>query len=272
MKESESISEENPFSSRMSGYGTYDGKKLHSTYPKDSEMHNFHHGSHDYFQNLVLSPDFACRAGQAAVRGAKYVFNAYPDMTSPDVAEGVAHDLLKFNQELGTSNKTGEKLPIASFVATFNEPKSINDIEATANMYRLLGNMHKQDEAKGFGWSDSVSKDIYSPDFGFSSGEEAYFVTYLHPHAKHAARKADIPLVLFTSHNLLGQLKETGSFEKFKSHARNRQESVHPQSGDHGQIPEFPQYALMDEDPKSQQHEQIIYENLGECPFGFGEK
>lgn len=271
--EQQSHLQSNPFSDRMSGSGRYNGKNLDSRYPKGSEMHDFHQQAHDYFQNLVLAPDFACRAGQGAVRGAKYAFNAYPDMTSPHVAEGVAHDLLKFNHEFGLSDKTKDTISLSSFVTTFKEPKSVNHIDATAHMYQLLGNMHKQDEQKGFEWSESVSKDIYSPDFGFSSGEEPYFITYLHPHAKHASRRSEVPLVLFTSHNLLSQMKDTGSFEKFKTHARNRQDTVHPQSGDHGKIPEFPQYALLDSDPATQEnHEKIIYENLGQCPFGYGKK
>lgn len=59
--EQETIEILNPFSAEMSGYGFFDGKSFISVYP--------------------------------------YAFSVYPDMTDPEVAKGVCHDLLKSKQQ-----------------------------------------------------------------------------------------------------------------------------------------------------------------------------
>lgn len=259
---------EQKFSPQMSGYGTYDGEVLHSVYPPDSENYAFHQSSHAYFQELVLHPDFACIAGQGVARGKRYAFNAYPDMTSADVAEGVSHDLLKFKEEFGLADKK-DKIQLVSFVAAFENPKITNQLDGAENLYKLLGNMHKADEQKGYAWSTKVSKDINSPDFGFSSSGDAFFITYLYPHAASAARKSEVPMVLFTAHTIFEKMKETDAFEKMKSHIRGRQDEVHPHSANHGDANEFRQYALVDPDEKTQEkNEEVIYKALGKCPFG----
>lgn len=271
MKESgkSSPQEENPFSSKMSGYGTFDGNKLHSVYVPGSEMHTFHQQAHTSFRDMVLKPDFACIAGQGAARGKRYAFNAYPDMTSPAVAEGISHDLLKFKNEFGLSD-TAEKIKLVSFVTVFKEPQSGTQLEGAGNLYQLLGNMHEQDKQKGYEWNQSVSKDIDSPNFGFSSGGDAFFITYLYPQAASPARRSEVPLVLFTAHKIFDELKKTTAFDKLKAATRIREGTVHPHSGDHGDVPEFRQYALLDPDKQIQKdNEQIIYDKLGKCPFGY---
>lgn len=270
MKERAIQPDNNPFSPRTSGYGTYDGTNLHSVYTPDSDMHTFHQKAHTYFREMVFNPDFACVAGRGVTKGKQYAFNAYPDMTASDTAEGVAHDLFKFKNEFGLS-QAPEKVQLVSFIATFKEPQSINQIDGAAHMYQLLGNMHNHDKQQGFDWNPTVSRDIKSPNFGYSSGGDAFFITYLYPHASSEARRSEIPLVLFTAHSVLDKLKESNAFEKLKNHARQRQETIHPHSGNHGETNEFRQYALVDPDVQTQkQNEQIIYDTLGKCPFSEG--
>ena len=83
---------QNPFPADYSGYGFYAGGKLITQYMEESEMYEFHHKSHSYFRDLVLDPKFACIAAQSAARTGSYAFCAYDNLTSPKVAEGIAHD------------------------------------------------------------------------------------------------------------------------------------------------------------------------------------
>jgi hypothetical protein len=269
MKERRNYQEQNnPFSSEKSGYGRLEGNTLHSVYAAGSERFAFHQKAHTYFRDLVLDPGFACIAGQGAVRSKTYAFSAYGDMRSEDVAEGVCHDLFTFKQEFGLST-VSDRLKFMTFIAAFEHPKITNQLDGAEHFYTLLHNMHQHDVKKERVWNPSVSKDIHSPEFGFSSGGDAFFVPLLYPHSGSPARRSDITMVVFNAHAVFDKLRETGAFDKIKQKIRARQDWVHPYLGDHGETNEFLQYALVDPDEETQRkNEQIIYRAIGKCPFG----
>jgi FPC/CPF motif-containing protein YcgG len=258
----------NPFPKEFSGYGKITGSEFISAYPKNSLMQKFHTDAQIYFKGFAGAQDFPCLAGRSIARTDQYAFCAYPDMKDPKIAQGLMHDMIRFQQEFGIPHD-----PIAqghrfrSFVATFRSPLPHTPIEGAEALYELLGNMHEVNK-KHYGWADGFSNNTDSPNFGYSSGDSAFFIASFHPGAYDVSRKSDINFVVFNSHAMLDALKAEGKFERLRDVIRKRQEHVHPYLGDHGEVLEWRQYALLEPEPMMEKVEiDLRNKVLGLCPF-----
>lgn len=258
----------NPFSSALSGYGHVVNEKFVSTYPEGSAMYGFHLNAQNYFKGFVGEKDFPCVAGRTVARTDQYAFCAYPDMTNPQLAEGIMHDMIQFQHEFGIPDDpkpNGKRF--RSFVAAFAEPHITSPLHGAEALYTLLGNMHDVN-AQHYPWKEGFSNDMESSDFGYSAGESAFFIAFFHPEAHDAARRSDVTFVVFNSHAMLESLKDEGKFNKLRDIIRSRQDSVHPYLGNHGEVKEWRQYALLSPDVETEAAEQAIRQKvLGECPF-----
>ncbi len=258
------IEKNNPFSPEMSGYGVFDGKAFDSVYPDGSPMHTFHQQSHAYFRGLVLGENFPCVAGQSVVRSKTYAFCGYENMTSPNVADGVCHDLMRFKNDFSTPF-------LESFMAAFKGPVIQDQLQGAEFLYTLLHNMSEIDQKNGFPWAENYTSNIHSPDFAFSIGTEAHFVSFFYPFASSETRQSDVTMVLFNTHAIFQTLRQRGAFDKLKMIIRNRIPVLHPNLGDHGDVNEFTQYALVDSDTKTQALDKKIQQKVfGICPFYHG--
>lgn len=262
MKEDEqSMNTFNPFSAEMSGYGFFDGKSFTSAYPVGSPMHAFHQDAHSYFRGFVLGQDFPCVAGQSVVRTNHYALCAYPDITDPTVAEGVCHDLIQTKQQF-------KKFPFESFMAAFQLPIIHDQIEGAEYLYALMLNMHKADQKHGFNWDTRFSDDPDSPNFAFSIVGKGHFLSFFYPQASSETRSSQITMVLFNEHAVFQMLRSKGAFDKLKAIIRSRIPVLHPHLGDHGDVNEFTQYALVDTDDQTQILDKAVQQKvLGVCPF-----
>jgi hypothetical protein len=67
---------------------------------------------------------------------------------------------------------------------------------------------------------------------------------------------------------MLDSLKSEGKFHQLREAIRRRQEHVHPYLGDHGDVLEWRQYALLEPEPMTEGVELDVRRNvLGTCPF-----
>ena len=166
-----------------------------------------------------------------------------------------------------------------TFAASFREPNIESQMEGAEYFYTLLKNLHNIDR-QHFAWdpNPNVSDDIANPDFSFSVGGNSFFMPFLYEYSGSKSRRSMIPMVVFNAHIIFDKLRsikfnrnggETNAYEQLETIIRDRQTwGVHPNLGEHGEVNEFVQYALVDPDDASQaKDKEIVKKILGECPF-----
>lgn len=202
----------------------------------------------------------------------QYAFSAYEDITKPETATGVLHDIIKAQHEFDIpANPPRTNRIYRSSLVAFREPIVRDELHATEVLYRLLGNMHKQN-AQHYDWPEQYSNDTDSFTFGYAAGETAHFLAYFHPEASVDARRTSTQFVVFNSHDMIGEFidsKGIDAFDRMKARIRDRQEQpIHPQLGNHGDLPEWPQYALVSDTPEATIAERALrHAILGAHPF-----
>ncbi len=261
----------NPFSAAKSGYGRYIDGLFVSVYPEGLPIQSFHKSAHDYVVKLVKSEIFPCILGQTAIKTNQYAFCAYDDIANLQVAEGVLHDIVRFQQEFEVPAKPkGPRGIFRTMLVAFQKPEIRDEIHGAEVLYNLLNNMHEIN-SQCYRWTVGFSNDPQSPDFGFSAGESAHFIAYFHPYANVPARKSDVNFIVFNSHHVIDAFKATGmnNYARAKSIIRGRQvQPIHPYLGDHGVVEEWRQYTLLNPDQETEAKElELMLRILGECPF-----
>lgn len=265
-------SKENPFPNTNSGYGRFLGGKLVSVYPEGSPMQAFHETAHDSFYKFVKDPTFPCVFGLAAVNIRQYAFNAYGDMRTKETAEGVLHDIVRYQNEFEVPETPKlQKGILRTFLAAFQTPQPKDQLEGSEALYTLMANMHELN-SQHYPWPEKYSRDVDSNTFGFAAGRSAHFIAHFYPQAPVPARVSpDLHFAVFNSHAIVEAYKEEAGMDKHaraKALIRSRQSYVHPALGNFGDTPDFPQYTLLDTDPDTQAKEKEIRTRiLGECPF-----
>jgi len=264
-------SDTNPFSAEYSGYGHIVEHKFISVYPENTDMYKFHIQAHDYVDKLIRDDTFPCILGQTAVKTEQIAFSAYDDINNYVVAEGVLHDVVRFQQEFAVPDKArGEKGIFRSALAAFRTPQIKDELQGAEVFYTLLQNMHEIN-SQYYDWPEGFSNELSSPDFGYAAGRSAYFMAYFHPAASWPARRSDIQFIVFNSQHVIRAFKDTGmeNHARAKAIIRSRQpQPIHPYLGDHGEVEEFRQYLLLPPTPEMEVQESAIRQRIiGTCPF-----
>lgn len=263
---------ENPFPITHSGYGRVIGSQLVSVYPEGHPLRSFHSTSHEQFVSFVKSPTFPCVFGLAAVNIRQYAFNAYDDMTTKETAQGVLHDIVRFQNEFHVPEQPKtDKGILRTFLAAFQTPNPQTQLEGAQALYTLMANMHELN-AEHYSWPEGYSNDVDSSNFGFGAGRAAHFIAHFYPGAGVPARVSELNFAVFNSHSIVAAYKEIAGMDKHahaKEIIRSRQvQPIHPALGNFGDVPDFPQYTLLDTDPLTQAADQSLRKAiLGECPF-----
>lgn len=264
---------ENPFPSDHSGYGRVLEGQFQSTYPEGSAMKAFHIQSHDQFLKFVHDPKFPCVFGLAAVNTRQYFFGAYKDMKAPETAEGIMHDVIRFQEEFEIpENKKGPHGILRSMLVAFEQPQPKNPLEGTEALYTLMKNMTDLN-TQHYPWPEGYSDDIESPEFGFAAGKTAHFIAHFFKTAPVPARVSQLHFAVFNPHFVVASYKEIAGMErhaKAKAIIRSRQEQpLHPSLGNFGETRDWPQYTLLDTDPATQEKERALRQEIfgSECPF-----
>lgn len=267
----------NPFSAEHTGYGHKIDGEFVSAYHPGTALRAFHEKAHQLIvEEIIKAPTFPCILGQTAIRTDQYSFGAYKDMTDPETAEGVLHDLVRFQQEFGIPDLAkGPRGIFRTSMAAFQEPAIRDDMHGAEALYTLLQNMHLINR-EHFPWVEGFSNDLRSPDFGFSAGRSAHFMAFFHQHPNVPARYSDITFVVLNSHHVVDAFKATGmdNHARAKAIIRSRQaQPIHPYLGDHRDVEEWRQYALLNADPETEARElELRTRILGKCPFQPKEK
>jgi uncharacterized protein len=196
---------------------------------------------HDALQALILDPEYPCVGSRSALNQSSYRFGFYDELASPEVTKGLARDLLFFTKE---QPEIGGQF--TTFIASFERPKAIDDVEFERLLWEQLRLLH--DEDKQFNkWDPSVSRNPEDPTFSFSFGGRAFFVVGLSPNNERWARKFPWPTLAFNAHFQFEELRESGQFERVQEVIRERDREIegdtNPNLANFGEHTEARQYA-----------------------------
>lgn len=193
------------------------------------------------FGGKVTGGSFSCVAAKTAWRRGTIVHRHYGVMGDEGTTETLHADLAGF-----AGRKDEIDLLLASFVATFDGPAELSEMEFEEELWHQLQRLHDLDSDL-CAWSDEVDPDPSSPRFGFSVGGHPFFVVGLHPNAERITRRFPFPALAFNSHVQFERLKERGIYQRLQQETRAReieiQGSVNPNLAEFGEFSEAAQYS-----------------------------
>ncbi|HEY4345842.1 MAG TPA: guanitoxin biosynthesis heme-dependent pre-guanitoxin N-hydroxylase GntA [Parvibaculum sp.] len=191
--------------------------------------------------HFIRQPQFPCVGAKSALGREQIVSVAAHDIRCPADDARIVDSIHEF-----VRSYESEKKMFTSFAVIFEGPEDLSEAEFEEHLWTRLNGLHKLDAEK-FAWSEEVSRDPASPDFGFSLGGHAFFVVGLHPGASRAARQAPRPTIVFNLHEQFQDLRARGQYHRIKEVILDRDEkangSINPMIAEHGQESEARQYS-----------------------------
>ncbi len=153
---------------------------------------------------------------------------------------------------------------VNSYVAIFDGPFDMNELQFESSMWSQLWRIHELDTLAGNHSAEDVSSDPDNPHFSLSMAGHPFFLIGLHPRASRLARRFSHPVLVFNSHRQFEKLRGDRRYGKMQSAIRSRdielQGSVNPNLADFGEASEARQYSGRE------------VEDDWRCPFDFKEK
>jgi uncharacterized protein len=239
----------NPFNDSLassnSNYSTFDNGRLtrRDTGEAPPALTRF---VHDGLRGLVLSEQFSCDGGKAALRRGTYAFGFYASLLSPGSLSGLASDLYTFVTDVTTA-----EAQFTTFIASFEGPHPASEEDFERTLWRSLQHLHDLDHPFDE-WAPTVSADPEDPEFSFSFAGTAFFVVGLHAASSRAARRFAWPTLVFNPRQQFDDLRASGRYSRFKQVIRRAevvlQGSTNPMLSDHGSQSEARQYSGRDVD------------------------
>jgi uncharacterized protein len=190
----------------------------------------------DYF---VQAPYFPCVAAKSASVRRHIAEHTYGNLIEAthdaEILDGVEHFI-----------EAGRGDPLRSFVAAFEGPLDLTELEFEEAMWERLQALHDLD-ARAWEWDGSVSCDPASPDFSFSLRGKAFFVIGLHPNSSRLSRRYCRPALVFNLHEQFETLRRQGRYDRMRDVTRRRDEalcgSTNPTLRNFGERSEARQYS-----------------------------
>lgn len=194
---------------------------------------------HDSFRALVLSDQFSCLGGRAAIRQNSYRFGLYDRLGSSDSAAALGRDLQRFSGDTSLTTK-----PLTAFVASFVEPNPHDETEFEELLWKTLQQLSAVDTTE---WVEGRSDDPDDAGFAFSFGGAAFFIVGLHAGSSRMARRFAWPTIVFNPHEQFDLLRREGRYQRFQRLIRTAdvalQGSINPMLSDFGEQSEARQYS-----------------------------
>lgn len=202
--------------------------------------------AHERLLDKILEPGFPCVAARSAINRKRYRFGLYPALGSAQAGLALCHDLYEFSHEFGPSRQQQPQQGFTTFIAAFEAPTPVGEVEFERLLWQQLQQMHAID-ARYFEWDGSVAKDPQDPHFSFSIGGRAFFVVGMNPRASRKARLTAQPVLVFNPHDQFDALRAAGKYEQLQAAIRQRdmayQGSINPVLSSFGQQAESRQYS-----------------------------
>jgi FPC/CPF motif-containing protein YcgG len=195
----------------------------------------------DDITSFIADKDFPCVGAKSALNRQRMRFGRFGSLGNKSSAIELVSQLRNFSEEFQEPG-----VDPVSFVAMFDDvlPDEMTFESALWNELKLLSSIDQND---GTHWDASVSSDVSSDNFSFSTAGRAFFVVGLHPNASRLSRKSPVTCLVFNFHNQFEALKSSGKFEPMQKAIRTRdlklQGSVNPVLSAYGKSTEARQYS-----------------------------
>ncbi|HEX4641042.1 MAG TPA: guanitoxin biosynthesis heme-dependent pre-guanitoxin N-hydroxylase GntA [Chthoniobacterales bacterium] len=188
------------------------------------------------FRDFVLSGDFPCLGAKAAFHSDSQTLRVFDELGSAESTKALADALYDFSPSS----------EYATFVAIFERPDNIGEIEFEELLWKQLRLLHEHDAAR-FDWDPTVAADPNDPHFSFSFGGQALYVIGMHPHSSRQARRFPCPTLVFNPHAQFERLRAEGKWPRMQEAIRERdrhlQGTINPMLTDFGVQSEARQYS-----------------------------
>jgi hypothetical protein len=188
------------------------------------------------FRDFILDADFPCLGAKAAWNSGSQTLRVFEDLGGTESTKALATALSEFHPTV----------EFATFIAVFERPRNISEIEFENLLWKQLRLLHERD-AMRFDWDSKVAADPDDPHFSFSFGGQALYVVGMHPNSSRQARRFPWPTLIFNPHEQFERLRAEGKWGRMQETIRERdqhlQGAINPMLTDFGVQSEARQYS-----------------------------
>jgi uncharacterized protein len=153
----------------------------------------------DAFREFVQQPEFSCLGAKTALHDDALKVASYRELASAESTAELSHDLSQF----ANSQLIREK-PFANFVAIFQAPLEIDEIEFEHLLWQQLQRLHRIDDKPCDARARPIPAD---PEFSFSFAGRAFYVIGRHARSSRRAHQFPWPTLLFSSREQFDRLQ-----------------------------------------------------------------
>ncbi|WP_234365132.1 guanitoxin biosynthesis heme-dependent pre-guanitoxin N-hydroxylase GntA [Streptomyces sp. RTd22] len=192
-------------------------------------------------EEFMLGERFACLAGRSAWRRGGITHRHYDLLGGEDSARLLALDLAEFVSSADWSART-----FTSFIATFEQPRGVDELRFEELLWQQLQLLHEQD-ADFHHWAEGYSSDPQSPKFAFSVAGHPFFVIGLHETHRRFGRRPPFPMLAFNSHEQFDRIKDAGMWDRLAEKIRKQdiqlQGDINPNLYEYEELSETRRYS-----------------------------
>ena len=193
------------------------------------------------FRQFVTRPEFPCLGAKAALNAEACSLRVFGELGGGEATTSLARALYEF-----TAPDLRSASEYATFVAIFEGPRELDEMEFEELFWRQLRALHQFDAAN-YDWDPNVRSDPADPHFSFSFGGKALYVIGMHAHSSREARRFPWPTLVFNPHEQFERLRSDGKWKRMQDTIRSRdlalQGSTNPMLSDFGVQSEARQYS-----------------------------
>ncbi|MDQ0993909.1 guanitoxin biosynthesis heme-dependent pre-guanitoxin N-hydroxylase GntA [Streptomyces sp. V3I7] len=192
-------------------------------------------------EKFILGDRFSCLAGRSAWRQGGITHRHYARMGSDESARRLAQDLEAYVRSTDWDGRA-----FTSFIATFEGPRGVDELEFERLLWQQLQLLHEYD-AETHRWAEGYSCDAQSGEFAFSVAEHPFFVIGLHETHVRLGRRPPFPMLAFNSHRQFDRIKGAGMWDRLAEKIRKQdiklQGDINPNLLEYGQLSEARRYS-----------------------------
>lgn len=211
--------------------------------PPEQTAEPFNQQAKAAFLGFVTREEFPCLGAKAALNADACSLHFFRELGSAAVTAPLARALYRFTEAAVAPTPTTE---YATFVAIFERPVDLGEIDFETLFWRQLRALHQHDAAH-FDWDSNVESDPTDPHFSFSFGGQALYVIGMHASSSREARRFPWPTMVFNPHEQFERLRADGKWKRMQASIRSRdlalQGSINPMLSDFGEQSEARQYS-----------------------------
>ncbi|HCA84543.1 MAG TPA: hypothetical protein DEQ61_02960 [Streptomyces sp.] len=197
--------------------------------------------AHAEVEKFMLGDRFSCLAGRSAWRQGGITHGHYDRLGGVESARLMAQDLEAYVRSADWGPRS-----FTSFIATFEAPRGVDELEFERLLWQQLQLLHEHD-AESHRWAEGYSSDAGSGEFAFSVAGHPFFVIGLHETHVRLGRRPPFPMLAFNSHEQFRLIKGAGMWDRLAEKIRKQdiklQGDINPNLYEYEQLSEARRYS-----------------------------